>query len=60
MLVICVGFWFAQSSAFFSDSPFLGRCDDVCKNSDTSVPLSESRDAAEEVQGKMLMCFALN
>lgn len=39
-------------------SHFLGRCDDVCKNSDTPVPLSESWDAAEEVQGKCFMCFA--
>lgn len=31
---------------------FLGRCDDVCKNSDTPFPFAEPRDAAEEIQGK--------
>lgn len=43
----------------FPDSHFLGRCDDVCKDPDPPVPLSESRDAAEEVQGKRFTCFAL-
>lgn len=50
-------FQFVQDSAsvLIPDSFFiffLGRCDDVCKNFDTPFPFTESRDAAEEIQGK--------
>jgi len=54
-MIMGVSFQFALEPAVFVLNPdpfFLDRCDDVCKNSDTPFPFSESRDAAEEIPGK--------